>query len=263
MKKLVALALFTSILAIGLSGCQNNSTSQSKIEQQKRTKLIQKNKEVWDKKVKKAKNVDHPNYDKYLINVPEHYNDEEMSFSRLKNGNQFVIAGQVINLQPEFGLLFMTETKATIYVEKVISGDKKLQGKTIKTEFSGGLAKAKDYFNSVEGTYEGDSEGVPDPKTIVYSTNPNVPMPKIGSHFIVGMKRYKPSSEYRADKLYKKYGLTTKNFYVINNPEVTYWIKKGGEYRLNNPAFYQKKNANKYPQIFKLTKKLNQEKISN
>ena len=57
--------------------------------------------------------------------------------------------------------------------------------------------------------------------------------------------------------MYQKMGLTD-NFYIVNNPEVTFWIKENDKYRLNNSAFYQTENKAKYSNIFKITKYLNQ-----
>jgi len=256
MKKIVLIVTFLSIFL--LTGCSNQTeqaAKQAKIEQQ-RNKQIKQNRQVWNKKVVAAKNVDQPNYQKYITNVPSGYKDENMSLGLLKNGNQAVVKAQVVNLQPEMGRLFTPETKATIYIEQVISGDKALQGKTTKTEFSGGLSKARDYFNSFEGEYVGKDYGVKNPKQVIYTTNPTVPMPKIGQKMIIGIKKYHPETKDR-EKLYQKYGLTTQNSYTINNPEVTYWVEKAGKFKLNNPAFYQKQNKNKYPKLFKVTKELN------
>lgn len=255
MKKSLLVVLLLSLVLLTSCGLKHNQ-SQSSIEQQKRTQLIKKNRSIWNKKVKAAKNVNQPNYDKYLVQIPEGYDDESMSLKRLKNGNQNLIVGQVLNLQPEFGRLFVIETKATVYVKKVISGDTSLKGKTIKTEFSGGLSKAKDYFNTFEGEYVGAEFGVPDKKTIIYSDSPTKPMPGIGDQIIVGIKHYKPESEARK-KMYLNYGLTTENFYVLENPETTFWVKKKKSYRLNNPAFYLKENSSKIKNMLKLTEQLN------
>lgn len=256
-KSLLVLALCLFLLA-GCSLNNNTAEQQQKIEQQKRQKTIKHNRQVWNKKVEAAKDVNQPNYDKYLTVVPSGYKDEDMSLAHLKNGNKLLVRAQVINLQPEFGRLWLIETKATIYIDKVISGDKKFQGKTVKTEFSGGLSKAQDYFNTFEGEYVGEDFGVKDSKTIIYHTNPTIPMPKIGQQIVVGLNKYRPETKARK-KLYEGYGLTTKNFYVINNPEVTYWVKQQGKFELNNPAFAKKENRGKYPNLVKITKKLNEQ----
>lgn len=257
MKKVVLIVALLNILL--LAGCSNANNSQNealKLEQRQRNKKIKHNRKIWTEKVSKAKNINNAEYDKYVTIVPKGYNDEDMTLNRLKNGNQLLVVAQVVNLQPELGRLWLNETKATIHVERVISGDRSLKNHNILTEFSGGLNQAKDYFVSPEGKYVGTQQGFK-PQTLIYSTNLTVPMPNIGQRIIVGLKKYQPDNQSQ-QKFYRKYGLTPKNFYVINNPEVTYWVAKNGQFKLNNPAFYQKQNRNKYPQLFKITKKLNQ-----
>lgn len=256
MKRLTVLVALLSFILLAGCGTKQSPTNSS-IDQQQRTKLITKNQKSWNQKVKAAQQVEYFKWSD-ASSIPYQYNDD-IDMARLKSGNQSVIKAQVINLQPEKDRYMETETKATIYVEKVISGDKKLQGKMIKTEFSEGLAQAKYRFTMFEGEYVGQSEyGVNDPKTMTYTENPNKPIPKIGSQIIVGISRYKPETKDRA-KMYQKYGLTSKNFYVINNPEVTFWIKSKGKYKLNNSAFYQKKNQKLVPNILKLTEQINKQ----
>lgn len=256
MKKILLVLSFLTVLLI--SGCSLKQNQNTKMTQQQQSKLIKHNQKIWDKKVQAAKNINSPNYDRYVTVIPQGYNDEDMSLKRFKNGNQLAVEARVINLQPEIDRLSDTQTKATILIEKVLAGDKKLQGKTIKTEFTGGLTTAGDYFISIEGNYEGDQMGFPDKKTSIYTTTATKPMPKIGQRVILGLKRYQPENKYRR-ALLKKNGLTTKNFYVIQNPEATMWVKENGKYRVNNPAFYLKENKTKVKNMMKLTAKLNKE----
>jgi len=257
MKKIFLIIAFCGVFL--LAGCNQQSDStveNNRVEQQKQNRLIKKNRQIWNKRVRSAKDIRLPSYERYITKVPTGYNDDDMSLSRLENGNQLVVKAKVMNLQPEFGL-FTVETKASILITEVISGDKSLQGKVVKTEFSGGLAKAKDYFTDIEGNYSGKEFGVNDPKTIIYSANPVIPMPKIGNTVILGISRYRPENKYQ-QKMAQKNGLMTKNSYMINNPEVTYWVMRQGKFKLNNPAFYQKENKGKYPNLFKLTNTLNE-----
>lgn len=254
MKKKVLIILFFGCFFL-LAGC-NLKNNQVTIDRSKQTRLIKKNQRIWSRRIKNTHPVSDAMFDKKIIRVPDGYNDEDMSYERLKNGNQLLIKGKVINLQPENYRSIGTETKGTVQIEKVISGDESFKGKTIETEFSGGITQAKDYFTSIEGKYFGKGYGFSNPKTKVLVTNSVVPMPNIGNTVILGLNKYRPENKYR-QAMYKKNGLTLKNFYVINNPEVTYWVMRNGQFKLNNPAFYQKKNRNKYPQLFKITKKLN------
>lgn len=249
MKKIWGLIIMISLV---LTGCsfQNNPQISSK----EQTKLIQKNKKNWKQKVKQAKTVKFPGDE--IVTVPLAYNDENMSWKRLKTGNQLVVKAKVIDLQPELKRVLTPQTKALIYVEEVISGDEALKKTTIKTEFSGGLIYAKNYLVNVEGQYMGEQFNIKNPKTIVYGNVATKPMPKIGQTIVVGLEKFHADNENKK-KLYQDLGLS-KNFYTINNPEVTFWVKKDGAYHLNNPAFYQKGNRAKYPHILKITKYLNQ-----
>lgn len=256
MKKVLLVLSFLAVILV--SGCSLKQSQSTKMTQQQQSKLIKHNQKIWNEKIRAAQNIDNPNYDQYVTVIPQGYNDEDMSLKRFKSGNQLAVKARVLNLQPEVDRLLNTQTKATILIEKVLTGNKELQGKTIKTEFTGGLTTAGNYFISVEGNYEGDQVGFPNKKTSIYTTTATKPMPKIGQRIILGLKRYQPENKYRQAML-KKNGLTTKNFYVIQNPEATMWVKENGKYRVNNPAFYLKENKTKVKNMMKLTAKLNKE----
>ena len=252
MKKLSWLIVTLSLLLIAGCSAKNNDAKQ---QEQKLQQTIRKNQKVWNKQKKLAVNIDHKGYAPFISQVPTGYNDEDMTLSHFKNGSKLVVKAQVVNLEQEHPSL-VTETKATIYIEKVISGNKAYQGRTIKTEFSGGLSTAKYQLTSIEGNYVGAKFGIKDPKTPVYLSNPNIPMPNIGQKIIVGLNKFHPESE-AEKKTYQKNGLTTKNFFVISNPEVTYWVQKNGKFKLNNPAFYKDENKHRYPNLNKITKSFN------
>lgn len=247
--KIILVTLLSLIL---LTGCKSNQTDTKK-EQEQRNSVIAKNQKHWQKQVAKAKKIDQKSLQKAFTVIPRGYNDEDMSWSRLKSGNQHLIKGQIINLEPMLGRAYLTETKATIYVKQVLGGDKTIQGKTIKTILPGGLAEAKDAYLNVNGQYIGDKFDITDPKTLTYSLDATSPLPKIGQNIVTGVGNYRPENANR-ERSYRKYGLTTKNFYPVNNQDVTFWVQRQGKFQLNNSAF-TKKNA---PNLFKVTKRLNQ-----
>lgn len=248
MKKILGLV---TLLSLVLAGCSfQNQPRASKVP----TELIQKNKKIWNKKLKRVQMVEFPG--EKIFSIPSGYKDEDMSWARFKNGSQLVVKARVVNLEPELKRVLTPETKASIYIDKVISGDKSLAHATIKTEFSGGLIRAKNYLVNIEGQYMGKQLGIKDPQTIVYGQTLTKPIPKIGQTIVLGLNKYHPDNDYQK-KIYQKMGLTD-NFYIVNNPEVTFWIKENDKYRLNNPAFYQTENKAKYSNIFKITKYLNQ-----
>ncbi|AUI72476.1 hypothetical protein COSHB9_09550 [Companilactobacillus alimentarius] len=44
--------------------------------------------------------------------------------------------------------------------------------------------------------------------------------------------------------MYKQnYGLTTRNFYIIRDPYILFWVKKKGEYYPNNPQLRKSGNS--------------------
>lgn len=246
-KKVLLLALLSVFI---LTGCQAKQTTDNTPAQ--RAEMISKNQKKWNVKVNSAKKIDQSALKKAFTTVPQGYDDTEMSWSRLKNGNRYLVEGQVINLQPMLGRSYLTETKATIYVKKVIGGDKSLQGKLVKTVLPGGLAEAKDAYLDVNGQYIGKQFGITDPKTLTYATDVTSPLPRIGQELVIGLGKYQPENANR-EQMYAKFGLTTKNFYPLNNQDVTFWVKKKGKFYLNNPAFTEKK----YPNLFKVTEILN------
>lgn len=240
------------LCAILLVGCsaKNNQTKQ---QAQKLQQTIQKNQKVWQKEKATAVNVNQKDFVPFEATIPTGYHDEDMSLVRFKNGSQLVVQAQVVNLQSEKPAI-VTRTKATIYIKKVLAGNKEYQNKTVKTEFSGGLTTAKFKYTNLDGKYVGLQYGIKSSKTKVYSDNPNSPIPKIGQEIVVGLNKFQPENEHDR-KIHCKNDLTTKNFYLINNPDVTYWVKKSGKYQLNNPAFSQVKS--KYPNLNKITQQLN------
>lgn len=236
-----------------LTGCQNQpSTHEQKIKTEQRNKTIRTNQKKWNKKLKNIKVLDQNEFKNAFVKIPNGYDDESTSLKNLKNGNKYLIKGQLIDLEGMIGRPIAPETEATIYVSKVISGDKKLQGKTIKTVFAGGLTKGKYLYSDY---------GIKNRQETIYYPSATFPMPQIGSQLIMGIGNYHPDST-QQEKMYKKFGLSQNNFYTINNPETTFWVKTNGKYQINNPAFNNSAAKHKFKNIYKLTDKFNQPKIT-
>ena len=181
MKRILGLI---ALLSLVLASCSfQNQPRASKAP----TELIQKNKKIWNKKLKKVQTVEFPG--EKILSVPSGYKDEDMSWARFENGSQLVVKARVINLEPELKRVLTPETKASIYIDKVISGDKSLAHSTIKTEFSGGLIRAKNYLVNIEGQYTGKQLGIKDPQAIVYGQTLTKPMPKIGQTIVLGLNK--------------------------------------------------------------------------
>lgn len=233
-----------------LTGCQNKpSTHEQQIKTEQRNKTIKANQKNWNKKLKTIKVLDQNEFENAFVKIPNGYDDEDTSLKNLEKGNQYLIKGQLINLKSMIDRPIAPETEAIIYVSKVISGDGKLQGKTIKTVFAGGLTKGKYLY----GDY-----GVKNNQETIYYPSATFPMPEIGSHLIMGIGNYHPDSK-RQERMYEKFGLTKNDFYTINNPETTFWVKTNGKYQINNPAFNNSAAKHKFKNIYKLTDKFNRQ----
>lgn len=242
--------LFVMIMSVFLmSGCQNKpSTHNQRVKTEQRNNTIKINQKNWNKKLKDVKVLDQNEYKNAFIKIPKGYDDTATTLKSLENGNQYLIEGQLINLTSMISRPIAPETKATIYVSKVISGDKSLQGKTIKTVFAGGLTKGKYLY----GDY-----GIKNSQKTIYYPSATFPMPKIGSQLIMGIGNYHPENN-QQQKMYQKFDLNTDNFYTINNPETTFWVKVNGKYQINNPAFNNSAAKHNFKNIYKLTDKFNQ-----
>lgn len=245
------LLMITILSLILLSGCNKPISHDSIAQQGQRKSEIKVNQKRWQGRLEKVKVIDQPNFKKAFTTVPNGYDDESMSLQSLKNANQFVVKGQIVNLNSMIGRPLAPETKATIYIEKIISGDKSLENKTIKTVFAGGFARVRDLYSSF---------GINNPQEVVYYPSETFLIPKIGTQVIMGIKKFRPEN-IGQKKLYKRFNLNTNNFYTINNPETTFWVKSHHKYKLNNPAFYQEKSQYKFKNIYKLTNRFNQNRI--
>ncbi|GEO57590.1 hypothetical protein [Companilactobacillus bobalius] len=248
MKLKVLTVIILSLLV--LTGCQNKpSTHEQQIKTEQRNKTIKANQKNWNKKLENIKVLDQNEFENAFIKIPNGYNDESTSLKNLENGNQYLIEGQLIDLKSMIDRPIAPETEAIVYVSKVISGDRKLQGKTIKTVFAGGLTKGK---------YLYEDYGIKNSQETIYYSSATFPMPKIGSHLIMGIGNYHPDNK-RQEEMYGKFGLTKNNFYTINNPETTFWVKTNGKYQINNPAFNNSAAKHEFKNIYKLTDKFNQQ----
>ncbi|TGD25125.1 hypothetical protein EGT49_01330 [Companilactobacillus suantsaicola] len=243
MKKLI---VFTLCLLV-LVGCSSKKPQSAALTDKQKVEM-KSNQKRYQKRLKNVPVIESGEMQKALTTVPTGYNDENMNLKALKKANRYVVVAQVLNLTPMIGMSIAPETKATLYIKKVIGGDQKLLGKTVKTTFSGGLAQVKDLYTSY---------GFKDPKKIVYYPSETFPIPAIKTTVIMGLGNFLPENQGQR-KTYQKFGLTTKNYYPITNSETTFWIKKNGKFQLNNPAFYENKAAKKYPNILKVTAQLNQ-----
>lgn len=246
MKKILPiLTLLFAIVAI--SACTQKSSSEnaasknetaieSKPQQNITEREIQNNKISWDKATSSLKIVK----DKSVISDLASY---PISMKKLKKDNDYVIQGTVVNLQEMTDNNGAAMTKATILVNKVISGGDGIRNHTIKVTFAGGITT--------------NSKGKK-----VYVKNVDAPIPEIGSKIITGIKT---NSSDDADKKMAKYlkanKLGVSDSFTISVPEYDLWIKKENskKYVLNNPELTGKNVSDSNQKIANKLQKLTDE----
>jgi len=224
---------------------------------------IKSNKKEWNIKVKRVPIVNYPKLDSTSESIEnDHFNSSLQLIKGLKDNDldnatffkkSIVINATIVNFEEMKDKAIGPTTEVTILVNKVLSGKKSLEGRTIKTEFGGGLTKVKYIYTDVEGNYYGNYYGYDDPNTRLFANDPAFPMPKIGSKIVTQVVNFSTISKGQQRNYKAKYKLTSKNFYPIKDPYVLFWIKNKGGYRLNNPGFKYVQND----EVNKITKKIN------
>jgi len=176
------------------------------------------------------------------------------SMQQLKSVNDSVINGTVYSLERMESSKNLAFTRATVHVDKVISGDKELKGKNIQMVLNSGITSTSCWYADKNQTREADHDIL-----VQYS---EFPLPEIGSKIILGISSEVKNETTPYNEGLKQSGLHLKKSYIVNMPEFNLWIKdsKDRKYRLNNPKANEKLKANKEMKrkITKLTDELNQ-----
>lgn len=248
MKKIIPLATLL-VIFLGISACSNqtksdNAASKSetaivnKPEQTVSKSTIKQNKARWDKETKSLKLVHDKTSVSDLATFPK-------DLKSLKKNNDYVISGTVINLQKMTDNNQSAMTKATILVDRVISGNEKLSKHKIKVTFNGGITKNKKSQK-------------------VFVQKNSTPIPTIGSKIITGVNtNYKDDADDKQAAYLKENNLGGSDSFEISVPEYNLWVKNKHDkkYSLNNPQLTGKKVSDsdkKYAkQLKKLTLQLN------
>ena len=251
MKKTL-IVLMTLVFVLPLSACSVSSmlhSSGSKIDQKSisQTDIIKKNYNSWQK------NVDGIEIVKSNTAVDSRGKIAE-SMIQLKELNNSVIQGTVYNLEKMNNTKNVAYTRATIHVDKVISGDKKLQGKDIQMALNGGITSTSQWYADKNQTREAVHDIL-----VQYS---EFPLPKIGAKLIMGMNQADENEPSPYNKALKKSKFDYKKSYVAGMPEYNLWVKnpEDKKYHLNNPQADKKLKTNPEMKqgISKLTTELNQ-----
>lgn len=246
-KTLIVLALLVFVLplsAYSVKALDSTVRYQSKVELRKTKKTLQRNQKIWKKLTANADTIRSDGFDS---------KDEYVSTSldQLKNHNQALVKGTVYKLQKMSSPQNMAYTKATIHIDKVISGDKTLQGHNVYVAFSGGLVSFDRWYANMSKPKDINHE--------IFVKNDEFPLPSIGAKVITGLvpNHLDEATEYN-DSL-KQSGFTIKNSYALDLPQYNFWIKRPTDkkYKLNNPKI-DKKNNDLTKELQKLTKQINQ-----
>lgn len=245
-KTLIVLALLVFVLplsAYSVHALDSTVRYQSRTEMRKTKKTLQRNRKIWKKSTAKADVISSDGFDSENEYV-------STSLDQLKNHNQALIKGTVYKLQKMSSPQNMAYTKTTIHVDKVISGDRTLQGRDVYVAFSGGLVSFDRWYANMSKPKDSNHE--------IFVKNDEFPMPSIGSKVITGLvpNHLDEATEYN-DSL-KQSGFTIKNSYALDIPRYNFWIKrpKDKRYKLNNPKIV-KKNNDLTKELQKLTKQIN------
>lgn len=249
MKKTLMIIVALIVFVLPLSAYSVNalnSTDARHIKQEQSSKLIHKNRKIWQRNLAKAD----------VIHSDEFANQSTVastSLEQLQNHSQTVIQGTVFNLQKMHSPEGMSYTKATIYVDRVISGDESLQNKNIYLALDGGLV-------SYDCWYAKNIGKTKDPNHEMLIKNDEFPLPMIGSKVITGLvpNHLDEPSAYNA--ALKQSGFTINNSYAVDSPRYDFWVKepKASKYKLNNPKLRKITHNQRTKQLQKLTVLLNQ-----
>lgn len=253
MKKILMIILSLSVFGLVLSVYSVNTLKSSMTQHQKETRtlrntnrMINSNRKQWDKQIANAD----------VIESNELKNDGEpiaSSLEQLQNHSKLVIEGTVYNLQKMNSPKNMAYTKVELHIDKVISGDKDIQGKRIYLAMAGGLVSFDHWYANMSKPKDFNHE--------ILVNIEEAPLPKIGSKVITGVipNVIDESSEYN-DAL-KQSGFTINNSYAISNQQYNVWIKNPGKkkYVLNNTKVNKRaaKNNDLTKALQKLTDQIN------
>lgn len=233
MKKIL-IALMALIFILPLAACGNTSEDAA----------IKENASKWNKTVSELEVV---KTDK--IGNNRGYIAQTMK--QLKKVNKSVIQGTVYDMSKMNNLDNGAYTKVIVYVDKVISGKKSLQGKKIVLVMNGGITTTNRWYKNQNQTREADHD--------IWVQYNEAPLPKVGSKIIGGITPIGKTEPTVYMKTIKKNNLANTNTYDLDMPAFNFWIKdsKDKQYHLNNPKATKELKVN--PEMAKSIKNLTDE----
>lgn len=256
-RTLIALALLVFVLPLSACGSQakvsETQSQEAKVQKkvQDDSALIKKNQTKWSQLTKDVETVDGDGFSGDYVSIP-------MTLKELKKSNyksSATIKGTVYNLEQMSAPKNMVWTKATIHIDKVLSGDKSIVGKNYYVVLRGGLTTSDIFYADTNHTKEADHK--------ILVRNPEAPLPQIGAQIITQIAKNQAPADSEYGQNLKKNGFTDKNSREIQNLQYNFWVKALGasEYILNNPQMQNKKDTSEdylAGGLQNLTKEINQ-----
>ncbi|OVE97373.1 hypothetical protein [Companilactobacillus bobalius] len=226
--RLLALSLIVLITGCSEQVTGNDLPEKINLETNFKTGLEQKRYD-WRRQISQVRTVK-----RQYSEITDNY--KGITLDQFKRQNRYVVKGKVLNLQKIKWLSPQPETKLTLKIDQVISGNKGLKGKRVYLNFPGGFGRERDIYAQPTK-----------PNNEIFYQIPNAPIPEIGSKVICGLLSDEHHTNSQLDQLY------------LSDVEHTFWVKRNGQYELNNPAF---KKVKRDLAIFQLTKEFNRDNIS-
>lgn len=256
-RTLIALALLVFVLPLSACGSQakvsETQSQEAKVQKkaQDDSALIKKNQTKWSQLTKGVETVDGDGFSGDYVSIP-------MTLKELKKSHDkssATIKGTVYNLEQMSAPKNMVWTKATIHIDKILSGDKSIVGKNYYVVLRGGLTTSDVFYADTNHTKEADHK--------ILVRNPEAPLPQIGTKIITNISKNQQPDGTEYSKILEKSGFTKQKTRVIQNLQYNFWVKAPGasEYILNNPQIQNKKDTSEdylAGGLQNLTKEINQ-----
>lgn len=235
------LLMMLTLLFLSLSvACSKNSQVIDKDGANSNQLVIKKNQKKWQAKIAKA-DIVHSEFEVTKQPVSR-------TLDNLKNHNQVVIKGTVNNLEKMHSPKGSVYTKATVQVDRVLSGDESLVNKQILLALEGGLVSFDHWYGEKRNL---DRE--------MLIKNDEFLLPEIGSQIITGLVPHNLDEPLEYNQALKESGFTSQNSFAINTPQYNFWVKdpKDSKYQLNNPKLRNGEDS-LAKSLQKLTNEINQ-----
>lgn len=235
------LLMMLTLLFLSLSvACSKNSQAIDKDGSNSNQLVIKKNQKKWQAKIAKA-DIVHSEFEVTKQPVSR-------TLDNLKNHNQVVIKGTVNNLEKMHSPKGSVYTKATVQVDRVLSGDESLVNKQILLALEGGLVSFDHWYGEKRNL---DRE--------MLIKNDEFLLPEIGSQIITGLVPHNLDEPLEYNQALKESGFTSQNSFAINTPQYNFWVKapKDSKYQLNNPKLRNGEDS-LAKSLQKLTNEINQ-----